>query len=154
MTSAATGKVICWMFYMHVNIILEITYEIPSVQDCTFFPSFLDFYFIVVFFLNTRECSCGLSLDNMSKIAEWLNKRLLTVFICLDSALYTCCQLCLALFSYKFLLYSGIVPRKWFCLVLQVKLVWILQNQVNVWQVWNLWGRKKGILYNDSTVCI
>lgn len=143
MTLTATGKTICWIFYMHVNIIIKITYEIPSILDCPFFHSFLDFYFyiLVFFFLNTRECSCGLSLDSMSKIAEWLNKRLLTVFICLDSALHTCCQLCLLSFLTIFL-FSGITPTKWFCLVLQVKLVWILQNQVN-----EIWGEGKKEYY-------
>lgn len=127
-------------------------------QRWTVFSCPLSWIFISLFFgfyfLNARECSCGLSLDSMSKIAEWLNKRLLTVLICLDSASYTCCQLCLALFSYKFLLFSGTVPRKLFCLASQVKLVCFFQNQINVWQVWNLRGRKKLILYKDSTVCI
>lgn len=71
---------------MHVNIILKITYEIPSSARLYFLPLFPGFLIHSCFFHNTRECSCGLSLDNMSKIAEWLNKRLLTVFICLDSA--------------------------------------------------------------------
>lgn len=109
----------------------------------SFLPLFLGFLFLHFgfFFLNTRECSCGLSLDSMSKIAEWLNKRLLTVFICLDSALHTCCQLCLLSFLTIFL-FSGITPTKWFCLVLQVKLVWILQNQVN-----EIWGEGKKEFY-------
>lgn len=50
-TPAATGKDICWIFYMHVNIILKITDVIPSALDCTFFPAFLDFYFIVFWVL-------------------------------------------------------------------------------------------------------